>query len=214
MRKRQRNNTHGWAAAPSQATEVLLLGQWLATELAATIRGSKPATILTLVDTPFQDTLSLWREHGENLVTDTTISYITMHWSDTRETILFFRPDVLHNCLADSRHKAFLAKLGYPVEKGPCACLELLQRRFQLCCPHEIGIFLGIPLKDVWGFMGVVDLPLTCRGDWCIYGSPGESLRVMEHFAADRSFVSCLFSHGVSPRQILCAQFAAEGQTA
>ena len=62
--------------------------------------------------------------------------------------------------------------------------------------------------------MGIVALPLTGRGDWCIYGNPGESLRVMEHFAADRTLVSRLFARGVSPRQILCAQFAAEGQTA
>ena len=127
MRKQQRYNR---PAASPLAPEAELLGQWLATELAATICGNKPSTILTLVDTPYQETLSLWRKHGENLVAGTTIEYITMHWSEGRETILFFQPDALHSCLADSRHKEFLAQLGYPVEKGALAYPEQLQCRF------------------------------------------------------------------------------------
>jgi len=40
----------------------------------------------------------------------------------------------------------------------------------QECIPHEIGIFLGYPLKDVIGFMGHPSLKLTKINGWNVYG--------------------------------------------
>lgn len=37
--------------------------------------------------------------------------------------------------------------------------------------PHEIGFFLGYPVKDVLGFMGLVDLPFAKTMGWCMYGN-------------------------------------------
>lgn len=177
-------------------------GRWLATELAATIAGNKPATVLTFVDTPFQETLSLWREDGEELLAGTLISYITLRWLPERETVMFYRADTLKKCLAKRRHADFLRQMGYPVFKGIGMCLEVMQRRFQSGCPHEVGVFLGIPIKDVLGFMGMEKSPLTCRGDWCVYGDPRESLAAMERFAADRACVSRLLAHGTPAVQV------------
>jgi hypothetical protein len=52
--------------------------------------------------------------------------------------------------------------------------------------PHEVGVFLGYPLKDVAGFMGWVDLPVTCQGPWKIYGNPDRSLALADGFRACR----------------------------
>lgn len=37
--------------------------------------------------------------------------------------------------------------------------------------PHEIGFFLGYPVKDVLGFMGLLDLPLVKTLGWRMYGN-------------------------------------------
>ena len=43
--------------------------------------------------------------------------------------------------------------------------------------PHEIGVALGYPLDDVFGYMGL--LPLACKGvcGWKVYGCMAESRR-------------------------------------
>ncbi len=46
--------------------------------------------------------------------------------------------------------------------------------------PHEIGFFLGYPVKDVLGFMGLVKLPLTRTQGWRMYGDIKESCRIYE----------------------------------
>lgn len=91
---------------------------------------------------------------------------------------LFYHPPRLARHLAHPPHAAFLSRHGYP----PGAELpELIRRcRFAPSFPHEIGLFLGYPLKDVHGF--ITD-PSTClhlpRGLWRVTGDPAESLAAM-----------------------------------
>lgn len=178
--------------------------KWLAVEIAPTIRGSKPSTILTFIDTKTEAWLALWREYGAEALQGTVIQFMTLHWSPGRETVLFYRPELLEQCLAFCPHRYFLQKLGYPVADGLNGCLETLRQRFQQCCPHEIGIILGIPIKDVLGFMGLAKLPLTCRREWCVYGDPTESLAMMDKFASDRMLVTGLLDQGLAATAVLC----------
>ncbi len=46
--------------------------------------------------------------------------------------------------------------------------------------PHEIGFFLGYPIKDVLGFMGLVNLPLNQGMGWKVYGNLEMSLKYYE----------------------------------
>ncbi|MEM1223601.1 MAG: DUF3793 family protein [Verrucomicrobiota bacterium] len=61
--------------------------------------------------------------------------------------------------------------------------------------PHEIGIALGYPLDDVFGYMGL--LPLACKGvcGWQVYGCMEESQRL-----------SCAFSDARCQALIFLAQ--------
>jgi len=180
---------------------------WLAIELAATICGSKPSTILTLIDTKQQALLNMWKEHGREVLSNTLVRFISLRSTTNKETILFYRSDVLEKCITNTHHKKFLQHLGYRVEEGVDSCLALLKKRFQCCCPHEMGVLLGIPLKDVLGFMAMTNLPQTCRKEWCIYGNQEVSLAVMQKFAEDRSFVSCMLAEGIKPYEIMCGNF-------
>jgi len=177
--------------------------EWLVSSLAPTIVGSKPSTILTLADCRYQPLLSMWRNTGNAVLEGTIIQFKILHSSEDKETVLFFRSDTLEQCIWANEHKLFLEKLGYPVNSGLEGCLELLKQRFQFCCPHEIGVLLGIPLKDVLGFMGLTDSSITCRGEWCIYGHPDDSLALMRRYAQDRESVCSLMGQGLSPCQIL-----------
>lgn len=177
--------------------------KWLAVELAPTLCGSKPSTILSLIDTKYRASLTMWRRMGKDMFADSPVRALSLKCLADRECVLFYRSDRMKQCIGHPLHKIFLGKMGYPVNRGVEACLHELKKRFFMCCPHEIGIFLGIPLKDVQGFMGISSLPETCRKEWCIYGDIQESLAVMERFAADKNHVNRLLLDGIEPEEIL-----------
>ena len=56
--------------------------------------------------------------------------------------------------------------------------------------PHEIGVFLGYPLKDVAGFLHREQLRPVCRGDWQVFGNPERSLRLMRRYRFWESFAA------------------------
>ena len=179
--------------------------RWLVLELAATIYGHKPATILSLQDRPQMPWYSLWEKCGDNIIARTRLKYKILRETPVSKVIFFYHPENLEKCIAQSGHRDFLAERGYPVGQGLERCLALLQQRFQQGCPHEVGLLLGIPLKDVLGFMGLNPSPLTCTGLWCVYGEPSCSLALMEGFVADRKRVIELLGRGHNPLKLLCS---------
>ena len=52
--------------------------------------------------------------------------------------------------------------------------------------PHEIGIFLGYPLKDVLGFMGYGNKEFVEVCSWRIYGDKEISQKVYNRFVRDK----------------------------
>ncbi|HBS57966.1 MAG TPA: DUF3793 domain-containing protein [Firmicutes bacterium] len=180
------------------------LTEWLVLELAATLCGNKPSTVLSLTDTKFMPLFTLWRQYGEEILQDSNLSYFILRETQKSVTVLFYRRDRLEECIQENDHRTFLQQCGYPVRKGLDACLKVLRTRFQRTCPHEVGLLLGIPLKDVLGFMGLNQLSLTCRGMWHIYGDPECSLSAMRCFKNDRQRVEEHMRQGVAPARLLC----------
>jgi hypothetical protein len=178
--------------------------KWLVLELAATLSGNKPSTVLTFSDVRFMPLFKMWHAHGPETLRKSNLRYFVLRETTKSVTVLFYRPDSFWNCITENDNREFLERSGYPVEKGIEECLLHLREKFQQTCPHEVGILLGIPLKDVLGFMGLTQLPLTCRGLWCVYGDPGCSLSAMQCFADDRKRVAALLKQGCEPLQLLC----------
>lgn len=178
--------------------------EWIVMELAPTIYGHKPATILTLKDTKHMPSYSLWKKFGEYVLAGSVIRHKVLKETDHGMIMLFYHPHSLQKWIFARAHRDFLEQRGYQVERGLEDCLELLRERFQQTCPHEIGLLLGIPLKDVLGFMGLNKLSLTCRGLWCIYGEPACSIKLMKCFMEDRKRISELLKQGHPPQKLLC----------
>nr|WP_092070417.1 DUF3793 family protein [Dendrosporobacter quercicolus]NSL48239.1 DUF3793 family protein [Dendrosporobacter quercicolus DSM 1736]SDM10212.1 Protein of unknown function [Dendrosporobacter quercicolus] len=183
-----------------------LLSKWLVLELAATIIGSKPSTILSIADTSNRPLLTLWRQFGPRLLAGSPVCYFVLKETPSRLAILFYRRAILEQCINAPEHKEFLFRHNYPVEGGLNACLRHLKRKFTETCPHEFGLLLGIPLKDVLGFMGLSDQPLCCRGCWHIYGNPECSLEVMKKFNDDRAVVAGWLDSGYEPYLVLACR--------
>ena len=136
--------------------------------IAATIAGVKPATVMNLTNGK-NKVFDLWDELGEDLFAGSHIDFWELKRNGKGAIVLFFSRHRPREILRQKEIRKFLETLGYEVDSESEKLLNILRERFgSNSFPHEIGIFLGIPLKDVQAFMGIVSLPYTRTGMWKI----------------------------------------------
>ena len=157
------------------------LTSFLAYETAEILAGAKPANLINLIDRPHhcgRNFYRLWQECGKEILTQSgLVGRVLVDRGDSL-LLLVYEPQLLTALLAKPAVAAMLRRAGYAEGGGIAPVLEQLGARCRAGegFPHEIGIFLGYPLKDVAAFLGWVALPFTVQGPWKIYGQPEKSL--------------------------------------
>lgn len=117
------------------------------------------------------------------------LEYVELKAEEKSSLVLFFDRATLAATLGGLHGAAWLGRLGYPVADGVDACLAELKRRAQgRDFPHEVGVFVGYPVKDVVGFMKRLPASPAHRGPWRVYGNCAESLRRMRLYARAEEF--------------------------
>lgn len=93
----------------------------------------------------------------------------------------------MSKCLENKKQNNFLKFIGYPREYNLEGYInELVNRLHSDQFPHEIGIFLGYPIKDVLGFMGYGKQELSCIYGWRVYGNKEISYQTYSKFVEDK----------------------------
>ncbi len=107
------------------------------------------------------------------------LDYMELASSDGSTLVLFYHPEVLAQTLARRENAYMLRKWGYPEGNVNDMLRELAERFRKGGIPHEIGVFIGYPLKDVAGF--IANLPRTPvhRGSWAVFGNAAASVEKM-----------------------------------
>lgn len=155
---------------------------WLVEILGPVILGSKPAEILSF---PKYDEKSLHKiEEIEKYIGQCRrISYKMFKFRNSSTKIIFYNRNALDEHLREYRNMKFLKNLQYPEQYSLEIYLEhMIDKMKEGVIPHEIGVFLGYPLKDIMGFMGHTSLKLTKVNGWRIYGDPEVSDRKFKEF--------------------------------
>lgn len=168
------------------------LASFLALETAEVLAGAKPANLIRLSNRlqPCGRNLHLlWRSFGDSLLADSELQALPLRKNNEGSLLLFYSGDLLQQQLQYPAAASFLQQMGYPCSTSLQDPLRELQKRFRLDSdlPHEIGLFLGYPLKDVAGYMNRNELPCTGCRLWRIYGDPAPSLALGERFIACRN---------------------------
>lgn len=141
---------------------------------AEVLAGVKPANLVRISNRTFacgRNMYDLWHEYGAELMAQSELEAIALHSTSNSTLLLLFEPALLKRRLNSRSAVTFLRALGYSQNRDFCAVLNQLEARFgggEL--PHEIGVFLGYPLKDVAAFMGRKKLPVSSQRLWKIYG--------------------------------------------
>lgn len=171
-------------------------------ECSEVLAGVKPANLISLVNRTRpcgRNLYGLWQRHHEDIAARLDgLGFIVLQTRERALLLLCYNHDHLEHHLSHGGIRALLHKAGYAAD-APCASLlEELCRRIGAngSFPHEIGLFIGYPAKDVAAFMGLVNLPFACQGPWKIYGNPEQSLCLAEQHRCCRQRMSTVLASG------------------
>ncbi len=157
--------------------------------IGAVILGSKPAEIINIPGSSEDKQVKLSQiESFFSHCSRITYRIITTH--DGGKRVLFINEESMEKLLSNKRCVNFLKFVGYPSEYKINDYMDELVFRLQSEeFPHEIGVFLGYPLKDVLGFMGYGKNELVEIRNWRIYGDKEISYEVYNNFMRDKAIM-------------------------
>lgn len=138
---------------------------------APTIQGKKPASLMNF-NSCGRNTAALWRKYGKDICESFELEHFELKSDDESILILLYRKRLLEWYVNHPRNQSFLNKIGYDTEDSLEKKLTILKRRFEMSCPHEIGIFLGMPVEDVEGFIEHKGKNCLLCKYWKVYCNP------------------------------------------
>jgi len=102
---------------------------------------------------------------------------LPLRWRDGKALLYLYRPKSLERDLKDPLARNLLTECGYENRSANCCLAKLITRlRKEEDFPHEVGLFLGYPPKDVDGFMHRKD-HCKYQGLWKVYDDVDGSIR-------------------------------------
>ncbi|MCH5297005.1 MAG: DUF3793 family protein [Ruminococcus sp.] len=111
------------------------------------------------------------------------VQVIPLKFGNGRVLIYVFRPSLLASDLSDEYACKLLKNQGYH-SLDMNSCIAKLKQRVSTCTefPHEIGLFLGYPPEDVYGFILHKGSGCKCAGLWKVYGDEEQAVKKFNKF--------------------------------
>lgn len=156
-----------------QCPDTNRLIRYLLVRLAPVILGVKPAGLLRLTDCRQTGGKQhdLFCLHQPEILAALQLRCRILRRNSENLVVFFFREGSLERVLSEPRNAEFLAGRGY--RRGAELAELEFRCRNESGFPHEIGVFLGYPLKDVRGYIENPDACLALpRGLWRVAGEP------------------------------------------
>lgn len=98
------------------------------------------------------------------------IRMLPVKYMGRRALIYMYRPKKLAEDFKDKAAKEILEEKDYPIDHADRCVVELVRRlNGKEAFPHEIGLFLGYPPKDVSAFMESSTAGVKYVGAWKVY---------------------------------------------
>lgn len=130
----------------------------------------------------------IWDEFKELLSQQVQLEIREIRQLNERQQVIFYHQETLDTVLREKQNQDFLKSFHYPETYSLDSYLEhVLEKIKSKAFPHEIGIFLGYPLKDVLGFMKQIPLTYVGTHGWRIYGDMQLSSKIYESYQQART---------------------------
>ncbi|AJA47464.1 hypothetical protein CPAST_c13850 [Clostridium pasteurianum DSM 525 = ATCC 6013] len=171
--------------------------------ISPTIAGYKPSSIIT-ISNQNKGMYDLWYKYGDEYIDNINLKVFEIMRKENLIILLFYNEKLLSQILFHENNMNFLLKFGYSNLMSLDMCLQLLKYRYQyMACPHEVGIFLGIPVKDVEAFIDCNGKQCILCGYWKVYHDREKALKVFESYDKTRENVVRLLKQKVEPIEMI-----------
>ncbi|MFD3158355.1 DUF3793 family protein [Haloimpatiens sp. FM7330] len=164
--------------------------------------GIKPSVLITFSNNN-RELFNLWKKHKGYIIKKINLDFCEIKVEENSVVIMFYKKKNLESVLLDKRNSEFLENMGY--EK----CMELHEKinllidRYNNGCPHEIGIFLGYPVKDVIEFIKYPRKKCILCGYWKVYHNPEKAKKIFNEYDRVKNKVIRLFVNETNVDKIL-----------
>jgi hypothetical protein len=153
-----------------------------------TLVNIKPSSLITLYKKYIPNNTEFFMLLEKNLKLF-HCNYEILYESKTAYFILIYSPKLLDKVLYASRENTLLCTNGYSYKERLLESnLQQLKIRYKESnlkaseFPHEIGIFLGYPIKDVEGFIKNKGEDYIFCGYWKVYHNPEEASNTFRRY--------------------------------
>lgn len=170
--------------------------------IAPTLAGHKPSSIITLSGDN-GNLYSLWEKYGGSFWPDRSTDFYELKRTNDVISLLFYSKEKLVEVIYESKNLMFLYKLGYRADFSLEENLEVLKLRFEQECPHEIGIFLGIPLEDVISFIESPNQECLLSGYWKVYSNADYARQQFLNYDNDKNNIIRDVLQGIQPSLVM-----------
>lgn len=136
---------------------------------ALVLAGVKPSVTVTIKKSG-ENLYEKWIQYGIEFLNKINIEFVSLRESNNALILLIYSKELLESNIFKEENKEFLGRLGYSENDDIYEYIGKLKERYNLYnCPHELGLFLGIPLEDVKDFMDCADKKCLGCGYWKVY---------------------------------------------
>ncbi|WP_276671943.1 DUF3793 family protein [Chlorobium limicola] len=182
-----------WERKLSHALEArTLLEKWIFVHAAGVLFAKKPGELIIMKKDMFGLNSPKCQKITESFCRSWNLEHLLLYENGHSLKIMLYRADAVDHRIATASKKIMHCVLKYPFNLDSSAFLEEVAIRWNTSgsIPHEIGIALGYPLKDVWGFMGISADSCSGSCGWKIFGDPEPSMKRKHRYEKARELAS------------------------
>ena len=151
------------------------------------------------------------------ILKDAGISYYVIFNDSKNLIVLVYHKENLVNYLLRPDIRRFLTGLGYSKKFSLTAVLFGFRKRYceyligSGSFPHEMGILLGYPLKDVEGFIDNSGKNYLYSGYWKVYSDSNNAKKLFKSFDMAKDIMLSKYFSGINISNIIKPYQVADG---
>lgn len=163
----------------------------------------KPAVTITLGKRKM-DRINDWNKCGRQFLESIDLKYIELRETENSIILLVYDEELLEKEINTKDHLEFLKTLGYSEKLNIDEYIKFLKVRYEKYhCPHELGVFLGIPIEDVKDFIKYTDKKCLLCGYWKVYNNKDYAEKMFTKYDKVKKFTMKSVLNGSLSRDLI-----------
>lgn len=155
---------------------------FLLLNISQVLSGIKPASTISLTKNG-NNIYDKWIRYGIDFIKSIGLEFVELRENKGSTILLIYNRETLEKNIFREEEKRFLKNLGYEENQNLQSYINKLKERYELYhCPHELGLFLGIPIKDVKDFMNCTEKKCLLCGYWKVYNDSNAAKHIFSMY--------------------------------